>query len=383
MVSAWTNLYYPEGGTRGQSLRWDTVRTSSSGSVSYNSGYTLHNKDVALRYHHSKNTRSAKGWIAPSTYKRVVAEMKHSPADYTISGYGYETRYLGYPTRTDTRMFDLCTFPIGTGWDCRSTEEVDRAVTETLLRLKDKKIDLGTALAESVKSANMVADAAKELWTLLLAVKRGQLPKGRKSSLGLDVASGFLEYKYGWKPLISDLYGLYEASRKKILDGREKIFSAERHISGSWEDSRDTQYWTNRVQHASVVGSCKIWARVNDSIFTTLNQYGLANPLSLAWELVPYSFVVDWGLPIGNYLEALNAAHGLTFVGGFKSIHCEGTTSGTLKGSGVRQGVEVNHLSLSRTKLTSFPSPVLYAKSPFSTGNVESALAIHRQLIGR
>ena len=33
---------------------------------------------------------------------------------------------------------------------------------------------------------------------------------------------------------------------------------------------------------------------------------GLMDPLSVVWELIPYSFVVDWFIPIGTYLENLN-----------------------------------------------------------------------------
>ena len=39
---------------------------------------------------------------------------------------------------------------------------------------------------------------------------------------------------------------------------------------------------------------------------STPRSLGLTDPLSVAWELIPYSFVVDWFYPIGTYLENLN-----------------------------------------------------------------------------
>lgn len=33
-------------------------------------------------------------------------------------------------------------------------------------------------------------------------------------------------------------------------------------------------------------------------------RLGLKDPLSIAWELVPYSFVADWFIPIGAWLQA-------------------------------------------------------------------------------
>jgi hypothetical protein len=31
---------------------------------------------------------------------------------------------------------------------------------------------------------------------------------------------------------------------------------------------------------------------------------GMVDPLQVAWEIVPYSFVVDWFLPVGSFLSA-------------------------------------------------------------------------------
>jgi hypothetical protein len=40
------------------------------------------------------------------------------------------------------------------------------------------------------------------------------------------------------------------------------------------------------------------------------SRMGLVNPLSIAWEVVPFSFVVDWFLPVGNFLENLTSLAG-------------------------------------------------------------------------
>jgi hypothetical protein len=63
---------------------------------------------------------------------------------------------------------------------------------------------------------------------------------------------------------------------------------------------------------------------------------GLEDPLSTAWELVPYSFVADWFLPIGDYLSASALSRALTgtFVKTrFDRVHLEGMTRENLPGS--------------------------------------------------
>jgi hypothetical protein len=37
-----------------------------------------------------------------------------------------------------------------------------------------------------------------------------------------------------------------------------------------------------------------------------IRQMGVLDPLSVAWEVLPFSFVADWFIPIGTYLENLN-----------------------------------------------------------------------------
>lgn len=45
----------------------------------------------------------------------------------------------------------------------------------------------------------------------------------------------------------------------------------------------------------------------------------ILSPLLTAWELVPYSFVIDWFLPIGDFLAQYSSTDGLTFLSGSTS----------------------------------------------------------------
>jgi hypothetical protein len=47
-----------------------------------------------------------------------------------------------------------------------------------------------------------------------------------------------------------------------------------------------------------------------------LGQTGFTNPINLLWEILPFSFVVDWFTGIGPYLESLSAWDGLVFRDG-------------------------------------------------------------------
>jgi hypothetical protein len=70
---------------------------------------------------------------------------------------------------------------------------------------------------------------------------------------------------------------------------------------------------------------CKIGLtyRLDSADRALLAQTGIDNPALLAWELLPYSFVVDWFLPVGNYLQSLTDFAGFTFVDGWVSYKTE------------------------------------------------------------
>lgn len=384
MIPAWTNDYV--GGFKYDDRPTRTVQTTKSGTVTTTVGTTRHTVALATRGPHTNNPKDPSGWRRNSSYERRVMRFTAEPAEYTrVFRSGTQQVLTGFPVSTVDKRSHLLSYPMNSGYDCTSSDEVNRAVTECLLKLKDKKIDLGTALAESIKTVDMVAASAKTLWETLLAVKRGRIPKWARRGFNpsVSLSNSYLQFKYGWKPLMQDVYSAYELARDG-LGRKTETFSASRSILESYESATEVLSWKDRRQVVQVQGKCKLWARIDSELYSNVSRVGLNNPLSLGWELVPFSFVVDWGIPVGNFLEALNASAGLTFVGGFTSVRAVGSVSGELQipadatGHGTKALYEF--FSFSRTALTGFPKPIPYAKSPFSTSNVESALALWRQL---
>ena len=131
----------------------------------------------------------------------------------------------------------------------------------------------------------------------------------------------------------------------------------------------------------------KVYAQVRSSELRSLTQIGLTDPLQVAWALVPFSFVIDWFLPIGSMLEGLGATKGLDFVSGTSTLILKfrGQARTQLNPSTVKNQIgefvtDVAIVATERKVLTDFPSAAPYYKSPFSTTHVISALALLRQL---
>jgi hypothetical protein len=57
---------------------------------------------------------------------------------------------------------------------------------------------------------------------------------------------------------------------------------------------------------------CKVWCELSSPHLSELQQLGLTNPALVAWELVPFSFVFDWFIQVGDWLTGLTALQGVT-----------------------------------------------------------------------
>jgi len=140
----------------------------------------------------------------------------------------------------------------------------------------------------------------------------------------------------------------------------------------------------SEVQSLKYGATAKYYFRIDDTVLEMLTNSVSLQPLTVIWELLPYSFIVDWFFPIGSFLQATNATVGLTFSDGYIGrnstfdyrlsywpiFNPANSITGRLPESHIR------NVCMARTRISSFPSAKLYVKSPFSGSHVTSALAL-------
>lgn len=269
-----------------------------------------------------------------------------------------------------------------------------------LVKLKGAKANYGVWMAEANKSCSLLASTFLQLSTAYRHAKRrrwgaacGALrvsKPGFKSS-SKDVAGRWLELQYGWLPLLGDAYGIYQDMSKGI---DPKIF-AKKNV---WRHAPSVEYGVTTSYGVrpkyEVSGTYGVTVRLDYSLdqaaLNLASSMGLTNPLLIAWELVPFSFVLDWAAPIGNWLSALDATTGLIFKGGSYTFWSKGQKSGTLelldptklayKGDvkSFAASCHVDSFRMNRSVYSSPPFPVPYYKSPASVMHALNALALLR-----
>lgn len=350
-----------------------------------------------LRSKGKKITVAGKPWSPVRNYKRIARLLQVVPGESvrwnrSPSGTRYQS---GMPFPDILGTVTRCqVWP--TGMDAAiPPNTLARINTELLLKVGDRKVNYGEAIAEGRETVHMLVKSASTLLRGVLAARKGQwarLPKifgVQKADLrsGMSESDKWLAYQYGWAPLMSDVYDSYNLF-KEGLRRSPQLLSATRCIT-SWRSLRfpDTSDYKDASGRLQERFTAKCFYRLRDSDVDAFHRLGLINPLEVAWAVVPFSFVVDWFLPVGNVLEALTARVGVSFVDGYYGARRESivlvdpiwdSTTEPLYRSSTKVRTEM--FCYSRSKMGSLPWPSPYVKNPFSTSHVTSALALLRQL---
>ena len=260
------------------------------------------------------------------------------------------------------------------------------AVTKAYSDLADGKANVGENLATLGQTVRMLKAPVTGLVKSLHSIYRDRSLRPylarsvrdlRREGIPEHISRRYLEYVYGWKPLMQDIHNLVgfaqqQSKRTLLLRSRGK----------------GKHSYTGRYYHQPVNGfprtdgtlvdehtvRATMWARIdpNWDAARTLNQLGLLNPVSLAWELIPYSFVVDWFVPIGPVLNAFTARAGLAYVDGSVADRVRSTVTATQYSGALPNGnslgvvrdqrgqVTAAYDGYIRRRMTNWPVPGLY-----------------------
>jgi hypothetical protein len=270
--------------------------------------------------------------------------------------------------------------------------------------MKQSDVNLGIAFAERNKTAQMLGDTMSSIARAYRHLRRGEWKKtcdelgiGRQKPRGNNVPKQWLGYQYGWKPLLSDVYGSVEALAKR--NNRDWRVTGKGNAN-STEQVGDEFFGSAGGYRVAAKGERGVFVRIDaipeNDLMRSFSQLGITNPLLIAWELVPFSFVIDWALPIGQFLDSLDAMLGYgptwcsitefsdwrfrmdsvggDYVGtdGYINQYKYSTAPGTRR-----------RLAVKRTVLRSVPLPSLpRLKDPRSLGHMANGLALAASILG-
>lgn len=206
----------------------------------------------------------------------------------TVNAYPTSSYYLGYAERLrNLQMQDIL---------AATTVEVPGIYADLVTRAVKK------CQAVTCNSLAYIHDAYKlrdDVKALITAVKGVRNPK--------NWANLWLSYRYGLPLFIQDSHEIITASKKMYAEDNVHSIQTIR----SSRTRKAPGVYSGEDVH--IEGHMKVYLdnrpAIKRKLIKDLHQWDLVPDLENIWDFIPYSFVLDWVIPVGDLLTRLDAAN--------------------------------------------------------------------------
>ena len=287
-----------------------------------------------LRSASKHNERDSTGWRAPSAYQfRKWKRTAGYEDDWVFNKTAYSKNYLQPSCLPHTFNITL--------WDYPGSGDIDSfkgyLKTRALANINSHGFNLAMTWLERKETYRMLVNATWFMRDLLKAIwlrdmrflgkvanAFGREAKPiRRVLTRRSVIDYWLEYRYGWLPLIRDVYNackyieeLEDGSYERLRMSTKARLMRSHHRGpvealGPYYEYRKW-YW--EMGHS--VWKCRFDYRIDNPAYLRLSGLGIVNPVATLFDAVPFSFVLGWFVNIQDFLEGWTSQFGLSFLGG-------------------------------------------------------------------
>ncbi len=197
----------------------------------------------------------------------------------------------------------------------------NEAIARFTGKVRKHNASLGVTLGSAAQSLNMIADRSNKIAAMFDRSLRKQRiknpsPRSRRRTVAKDRAGDILEYEFGWVPLVDDIQKAFEALGRDF-DARWVHSAVKQKYSKQHSQTGSAYAYDWRYHDEGEISVC-VGAKVsvtNPNLFL-LNRLGLLNLPGVAWDLIPWSFVVNMFTNMGQMVNSITDFVGVSLSNG-------------------------------------------------------------------
>lgn len=176
--------------------------------------------------------------------------------------------------------------------------------------LSQSKFNLGVFAGEFRESYSMICMLVRRLARGISLIRRGNWSRAFevlasdkwRPSMSGTAADTYMMVHFGFIPLMKDIESIYELMKHSY----RVVKRVRRHCV--YKDGKSITY--NTVSWAwDIRAVVEVRGEVEMVELSLADRLSLFDVTEIAWELTKLSWMVDWVLPIGNFLAAVNATN--------------------------------------------------------------------------
>lgn len=264
------------------------------------------------------------GGIVNNNYSMTYdKEIRASPAtlvrEYTYkSGSAYwGTKWNGPLPMTDAELGSYLLRPDVDGGTVSAQIQslIDQAVTQAHANASSSEMQALVAAAEAQKTVQSIESIMRRAFKVLRKARKLDFASLSKELSPSELKDRYMELRYALRPLMYDADNTMKAlATSGALHNTRRV--ARGYANGTWS-KQDTIYTyptsdiirtINREISIAVDIRAGVLCDVNLSLPSV---WGIDQVATSAWELVPFSFVADWFVDVGNKLAAFSPNAGV------------------------------------------------------------------------
>lgn len=171
--------------------------------------------------------------------------------------------------------------------------------SKVLSKIKGESLNLYMQMLTYRQTATVFTSGVKELWGILRDVKRGRFERAFKKT-----SKFYLYNRYALNPFMMDLDTSATLLETELRNGVFKRFVAAQ------SETKKSSFYQNGALFDDVQEmSCRwnVICEFSNELMQAASRTGLTSPAFALWDVVPFSFVVDWFVDVGSFLDNMDA----------------------------------------------------------------------------